>query len=179
MTEIVTPRLVLRPVALTDAARITELSSDITVACMTARIPYPNTLAHVTGWLLSNRTSGERAFATTLDGLVIGVCSYFAETKNDEGEIGYWLGRAYWGQGFATEMTRGVIRHAFATTDRTAVSISHFIDNPASAGVIAKCGFKPAGRRAMHSLGRGAEVVALTYALSRAGAEAQPWYHAP
>lgn len=178
MAEIITSRLILRLVGPTDAARIAELSSDVTVARMTARIPYPNTVDNVTAWMAAANTSRERNFSVMLDGVLIGVCSYFADYKDDQGEIGYWLGKDYRGQGFATEMTRAVIRHAFATTERTAIPISHFIDNPASARVIEKCGFKPVGRRAMHSLGRGADVVALTYVLSRTQAEAQPWYHA-
>jgi RimJ/RimL family protein N-acetyltransferase len=177
MTEIITARLILRPVALVDAARLAELSSDLSIARMTARIPYPNTVANVAAWISASQTSGERNFSVLFDGVQIGVCSYFADAERSD--IGYWLGKAYRGQGFATEMTRAVIKHAFATTPLDSLSISHFIDNPASAVVIAKCGFKPTGRRATHSLGRDADVVALTYLLTRAQAAYQPWYAAP
>ena len=51
-------------------------------------------------------------------------------------------------------------------------------DNPASQRVIAKCGFKPNGRRTLSCVSRGTDVVALTYVLARAAAEAQSWYAA-
>ena len=76
-------------------------------------------------------------------------------------------------------MARAVIQRAFATTDLEQITISHFIDNPASARVIAKCGFKPVGRRTIQSVGRGADVVALTYTLARTDAASQPWYSVP
>ncbi len=178
MVEIATQRLILRTPRTTDAERLSGLSSDLDVARMTTRIPHPNSVANILAWLAGSEAGAEQNFVATLNGEIIGVCSFRQDPDPAIGELGYWVGKPYWGRGYATEMARGLIRHVFATTARTALPISHFIDNPASARVIGKCGFKPVGRRSLHCISRGADVVALTYSLTRAEAEAQPWYHA-
>ena len=46
------------------------------------------------------------------------------------------------------------------------VTACHFVDNPASARVLRKLGFRPTGRiEALHSLGRGAEVQSVRHAI--------------
>ena len=173
MAEIKTARLSLCTVIPEYAPRIAELTSDLDVSRMTARIPHPNRTVDVLSWMAGLGASDEQVFATLHGGELIGVCSYSAH-----GELGYWVGKPYWGKGFASEMARGLIRHVFATTNRDAIPISHFADNPASARVIAKCGFVPTGSRRMFSLARGHEVDARTYRLTRAEAKAQAWWQA-
>ena len=83
----------------------------------------------------------------------------------DDVELGYWIARAWWGQGFATEAVRAVLRLAAALGHRRLVA-SHFADNPASGRVLAKAGFLPTGeRRPRFSQGRGAEAASLAYAI--------------
>ena len=48
-------------------------------------------------------------------------------------ELGFWLGRPWWGHGYATEASRAVVHHGF-NPRLPAFSSAHFIDNPASAG---------------------------------------------
>ncbi len=178
MVEIVTERLVLRPPNSGDVERIAELTSDFDISRMTVRIPFPNPLADVRAWMQSGVASGERAFLATIANDAIGVVSYFPPPHAPQGELGYWVGKPHWGKGYATEMVRALIRHAFLSPDLNEIPIGHFSDNPASGRVIAKCGFKPVGRRTLHSLARGQDVLSLTYRLTRADAEAQPWYRA-
>lgn len=83
----------------------------------------------------------------------------------DDFEIGYWIARPFWGQGFATEAGRGVIEIARLLGHRR-LSAGHFVDNPASGRVLRKLGFVPTGKvRARHSCARGAEVQSVEYAL--------------
>jgi RimJ/RimL family protein N-acetyltransferase len=71
-------------------------------------------------------------------------------------EIGYWYGRPYWGQGYASEALGGFLSEA---RKLGALSSGHFIDNPASGRVLEKNGFAYTGEVvAMFSLGRGARV---------------------
>ncbi|MFT3966369.1 MAG: GNAT family N-acetyltransferase [Sphingobium sp.] len=60
-------------------------------------------------------------------------------------ELGYWVERSHWGLGFATEATRAVMRIARAT-GLIGVRAGHFLDNPSSARVLRKIGFRPTGR---------------------------------
>ena len=174
------PRLVLRPLALADAPRIAEFVGDLDVARMLARVPHPYRQADAEAWIASQATpegsAKEAVFAAALDGALVGACSHIFGKTAGSAEIGYWVGRPYWGQGYATEMTAALLRHGFAARGLGVTTVSHMIDNPASAAVIAKLGFRRTGRRRIGCLARAGEVVVLTYAMTRAEAEAQPWY---
>ena len=83
----------------------------------------------------------------------------------DEVEIGYWIARPFWGQGFATEAARGVLEIA-GTLGYLRVVASHFLDNPASGKVLRKLGFDATGRVIeRHSCGRGEKSPTAEYAL--------------
>jgi RimJ/RimL family protein N-acetyltransferase len=61
--------------------------------------------------------------------------------KMDEPELGYWLGRDYWGKGYATEAGRRVIRHAFEDLGSKAVWCCYYEGNERSKRVQEKLGF--------------------------------------
>ena len=70
-------------------------------------------------------------------------------------EMGYWIARPFWGQGYATEAGEAVLRIARTLGYREVVA-SHFVDNPASGRVLEKLGFETTGRVIMrHSCARG------------------------
>ncbi|MEQ7873987.1 GNAT family N-acetyltransferase [Sphingomonas sp. ASV193] len=80
-------------------------------------------------------------------------------------ELGYWIARAHWGKGYATEATRAVIDMA-RMLRLPRIEAAHFIDNPASANVLAKLGFRPTGLSApRHSCARGGEAMTRLYRL--------------
>lgn len=80
-------------------------------------------------------------------------------------ELGYWIARQHWGQGYATEAGRAVLDVAQMLGHRRVVA-SHFLDNPASGRVLRKLGFVPTGTiRNRHSCGRGGEAPTAEYAL--------------
>jgi len=56
-------------------------------------------------------------------------------------EIGYWLGRRFWGRGIATEALRAVTEHAFAAHDLLRVEAHCFAWNAASLRVLEKAGY--------------------------------------
>jgi RimJ/RimL family protein N-acetyltransferase len=60
-------------------------------------------------------------------------------------EIGWRLVRATWGQGYATEAARPVLRHAQVTLGVREVIADIDPGNTASVGVAGKLGFRPAG----------------------------------
>lgn len=59
--------------------------------------------------------------------------------------LGYAFSPEYWGNGYATEAARRVIRFAFEEMDLEVLSISHFPFNQRSCRVIEKCGFRYEG----------------------------------
>ena len=82
-----------------------------------------------------------------------------------EAELGYWIAQEHWGQGYATEATRAVLGLA-RTLGHRRVSAGPFTDNPASARVLRKAGFRPTGEmRACFSRARGKTVPAAIHAI--------------
>jgi [ribosomal protein S5]-alanine N-acetyltransferase len=156
MRDIITSdRLTLRPLTLADATRVCELVGDFDVSKMLSRAPHPYAMEHAIAWLGTHadvRAAGTDfpyAITTAQDG-VIGAIGLHATTRladsiSDAFELGYWLGKPYWGLGYATEAGRALI--AAYDTDlgpRPLVS-GHFTENPQSGHVLEKLGFHYAG----------------------------------
>lgn len=135
-----TRRLTLRPLIDADAVRIAALAGDWDVARMTGRVPYPYSARAARQWI-DDLAPGEIVFAIDRDGELIGL-SGFTPQDDGDAEIGYWIGKDYWGQGYATEAAKAVIRFGFERCGVRAFHCSHFTDNPASARVIEKLGFR-------------------------------------
>ena len=138
-----TERLVLRAPQLEDAKTIAALANDRQIAENTARIPHPYKLADAKQWIrVGAPRAGEATFLVTLkDGTIIGACGVDLGDEPTP-ELGYWLGRAFWGQGFATEAVRALIDHAFAELDHDALLAGARVTNPASRRILEKCGFQ-------------------------------------
>ena len=60
-------------------------------------------------------------------------------------EIGYWVGRTYWGRGIMTAAVRAVTTYAFTSLDLVRVFALPFTDNAASVRVLEKAGYMREG----------------------------------
>ncbi len=65
---------------------------------------------------------------------------------NRKGEIGYWLGRSFQGQGIMTEACRAVVTHLFDDLDLHRVAIHCASGNEKSCAVAKRLGFIEEGR---------------------------------
>jgi RimJ/RimL family protein N-acetyltransferase len=140
-----TERLVLRAPRFDDAKAIATLVNDRRIAENTLRIPHPYGLADAESFIATaNADDGERAFLITRGAAVLGACG-IARRDGEEPEIGYWLGVAFWGRGYATEAARGVIDHAFGDLGYDCLAGGARVSNPASRRVLEKCGFQWTG----------------------------------
>ena len=142
-----TARLRLRAPQREDAPAIAALANDRRIAENTARIPHPYTLADAEGFLayLEEESETEIAFAITLaDHTLIGICGLRMRQRKSP-EIGYWLGAAFWGHGYATEAARALIDHAFEELGFERLEAGARVSNPASRRVLEKCGFQWSG----------------------------------
>jgi RimJ/RimL family protein N-acetyltransferase len=121
------------------------LANDRRIAENTARIPHPYKLKDAEDFITgANRRGGETVFLITLhSGTMIGACGI--ARQDDVPEIGYWLGNAYWGKGYATEALHAVIDYAFTDLDHQALQAGARVTNPASRRVLEKCGFQWTG----------------------------------
>ncbi len=159
-----TDRLTLRPFRLGDAGDFVALAGDPAVARMTSDIPHPLHVWQCRRWLRQAR--GEVRFAIERDDDLIGGVGYFCHRQR-VGELGFWLGQPYWGEGLATEAARAVVRYAFTDGRLTTLTSANFVDNPASARILSKLSFAANGRMRTMSVARGHEVDGTTWRLDR------------
>lgn len=141
-----TERLCLRPFEMEDAPTVERLAGDRAVAATTLNIPHPYPPGTAADWILSraavwsNGSGLSLAMVDRSTGLLIGAISLTVVPEHRRAELGYWVGRSWWGHGYATEATRGLIDWAFANWPLDRLEARHFHNNPASGRVLAKAG---------------------------------------
>jgi ribosomal-protein-alanine N-acetyltransferase len=163
-----TARLVLRALEPRDAARISLLAGDFEVASMTGTIPHPYTKEMAAEWIASALQGEEgTVLAIEREAALIG-CVGYREDEKGGAELGYWIGKPYWGMGYATEAAAAMVTYAFQDGGLNYLISGHFADNPASARIIAKLGFTAQGERIRDCVAREEKALCLTYRLERA-----------
>ncbi|MBD3728449.1 MAG: GNAT family N-acetyltransferase [Sphingomonadales bacterium] len=157
-------RLFLRPAFPEDWQAILAHVGDERVVRNLARAPWPYGEAEARSFAAMKQDARLPHFLVTLPGRgVIG--SAGLGEYNGKPEIGYWIGRDFWGQGYATEAGRAVLEIA-RTLGHKRLTAGHFVDNPASGKVLRKLGFLPTGKiRQRHSLARASEVASVEFEL--------------
>lgn len=142
---LITKRLILRPLELTDALYFAEqLGDDLEALRQMAQMPVPCTEVAARAWIASRLGPEASVFGILRRGdtRFIGVVGFGGDATMPE--MGYWIGQAYRGQGYATEAILSVVEHA-AAIGVPRVHADTFLDNPASARVLAKAGFVTTG----------------------------------
>ena len=154
--ELRTERLVLRGFTMADAPQVATLAGDREVALNTLNIPHPYEVAEAESWIESQpgqfRRREAATYAVTLasNAGVIGAVGLILDAANRSAELGYWIGRPYWGRGYATEAARAVVAWGFGELALHRIHASHFPRNPASGRVLEKLGMRHEGRLREH-----------------------------
>jgi RimJ/RimL family protein N-acetyltransferase len=162
-----TDRLLLRPIWPEDASALDQAIADEAIVRSFARAP----------WLCAGQDADRiaRAKASPMfpnfivmrrtDGApqLIGSCGL---GERDGGvELGYWIARPFWGQGYAAEAAKAVVGIARALGHQKLVA-RHFTDNPASRRVLRKVGFQAVGQcEQRYSAGRGRDATSALFEL--------------
>jgi len=146
-----TPRLLLRPVTLKDAADIYHYSKDPLVAEHVLWDAHENihqTRAYIR-YILRQYKNGEPssfAIVEKASRKVIGTIGYmWVSQDNASGEVGYSLSRAHWNRGYMTEALKKVIAFGFEELHLNRIEAQHETTNPASGRVMEKAGMRPEG----------------------------------
>ena len=163
-----TARLLLRPGFAEDAPALARAIDDSAIVRNLATAPWPYGLAEAEAHLAAShdpvlprmlileRTAGAPR--------LVGACG-LSRRPSGAVELGYWIARADWNRGFATEAGRALIEIAGALK-LARLEAAHFVDNPASGRVLEKLGFRATGISApRHSCARGQEVTSKLYRL--------------
>jgi len=140
----------LRPFGLRDAPRVQLLAGEREVAAMTALIPHPYPGGAAEEWIAGqarDQAAGrEYTYAVTSsdDATLVGAIG-LRPVATERENLGFWIGRPYWGRGYATAAARAVIALAFSLLDIDTLTASHLTRNPASGRVMEKCGMSLLG----------------------------------
>ena len=147
-----TSRILLRPWRVSDADALFKYASDPEVGPQAGWEPHKSVEESLN--IIRTFFSGEGMWAVVLKetGEAIGCVGYLTAANSNmkinenEGEVGYWIARPYWGQGICTEALQLVIEYCFSVKNFTTLWGDYFPDNPASGRVMEKCGFADTGR---------------------------------
>ncbi len=136
----------LRRFVVGDAPRVELLAGDREVAETTALIPHPYPEGAAAAWLASHGAAvsagTEYTYAITESGGPLVGAIGLRPDPGERENVGYWIGRAYWGRGYATAAAQAIIVLAFEFLDLEAVTASCLVRNPASGRVMEKCGMR-------------------------------------
>lgn len=158
-------RLFLRPGWSEDWPELYAAIADEAVVRNLASAPWPYAVGDAMAFVRREQKHMRPHFLITLPGAdgarLIGSIGLGGDA--DEAELGYWIARSHWGQGYATEAARAVLRLAAALGHRR-IAAGHFTDNPASGRVLEKVGFRWTGEQVLRfSAGRGDVAAARTF----------------
>ena len=147
-----TDRILLRPWRDSDAEALFKYASDPEVGPRAGWPPHKSVEESL--HIIRTIFSGEGMWAVVWkeSAEAIGCVGYLpASSSNlkieeDQGEVGYWIARPYWGMGICTEALGLVIDYCFHTKGLSTLWGTYFPTNPASGRVMEKCGFTDTGR---------------------------------
>ena len=164
MSVLESERLILRPARPSDVSAMTVWLGDYDVAKMLARVPYPYSEGDAENFI-AEASPHRFAIVRKQDGLFMGMIGLHPD---EDYEFGYWLGKPFWGRGYATEAAHRLVTYAFVELDRQTVHAGWFVDNPASGHVLAKLGARHNGSRMRDCRARGRKILCHEMLLTRA-----------
>ena len=141
-----TERLLLRPWRIEDAQALYTYASDPEVGPPAGWPPHDS--VESSRRIIQEVLSAPETYAVCLkDGSPIGSIglklkgSTDMTDREDECELGYWIGKPYWGRGLIPEASRAILRHAFEDLGMGGVWCGYYQGNEKSRKVQAKLGF--------------------------------------
>ena len=143
-----TERLLLRRWEDSDAENLYEYAKDPDVGPIAGWPPHQS--VDESRDVIRNVFQGKEAYAICLktDEKAIGAIELKLNghtdmtDRDDECELGYWLGKPFWGQGIMPEAVKEILRHAFEEIGMTKVWVGYYEGNSKSKRVQEKAGFR-------------------------------------
>jgi len=152
-----TERLTLRPGWPEEAGALARAIGHEAVVRNLARAPWPYGIEDAQAFLALPREAAEPRFQIAeRHGAFRLIGGIGLHREDGQWELGYWLTPNAWGRGYATEAGRAMLGIARDALGITRLRARPFLDNPASARVLAKLGFRETEQGRLFSLARGA-----------------------
>jgi ribosomal-protein-alanine N-acetyltransferase len=146
-----TERLIIRPYKLTDAKGLQRLIGEYIVADTLLNVPHPYEDGMAEEWISKQKSLFEQGSNLNIvithnkQGYLIGGIGLNLHKEHDNAELGYWIGKPYWGNGYCTEAARAVLKYGFEIIGLNRIYAFHYARNPASGRVMQKIGMKHEG----------------------------------
>ena len=146
-----TPRLVLRPFAMSDVDELWPYVSDPELPKMmswSAHTERAETVGFLERRIAALAAGSAVTWAIVRDGRLIGNISLdgimwgFRAWRMDRAELGYWVGRPHWGQGVMSEAALAATQWGFETLGLHKITIGCVEGNHASQRIIEKLGYR-------------------------------------
>ena len=142
-----TERLILRPWTEDDAEDLFEYAKDPDVGPIAGWPPHKDVEESLD--VIKNVLAVEECYAICEKGsnCAIGAISLKLNgntdmtERDDECELGYWLGKPYWGRGYMPEAAIEILRHGFEDLKMTTIWCGYYDGNFKSKRVQEKVGF--------------------------------------
>ena len=139
-----TARLVLRRPIDADLRSLVRIANNWAVARQTESLPHPFTLDHGRVWIAGGATADRRFVIAERDSAeLVGALGLFV--RHEDWEIGFWIAKPKWNQGYATEAVQSAAAFAFDELHLAKLTAAAFADNRAAARVLEKVGFRHLG----------------------------------
>ncbi len=153
---ITTQRLRLRPLTPDDAPSVQRYVGDREIAMNTLRIPHPYPEGAAAEWIGKQQQEFDEgrvvgfAIEQLVDGELAGAIGLELCPEHRRAEMGYWIGKPYWGKGYATEAAQAVLAYGFDELGLNRICAHSFERNPASRRVLEKIGMTREGAARQH-----------------------------
>jgi RimJ/RimL family protein N-acetyltransferase len=160
-TKIETERLILRAFQAGDVADALAYRDDQEFARFLTHIPQPFTRQDAEAFVALNMSEPWQrspTFAVVWQATVIGTVNLGVDTGARTARLGYAIGRAWWGQGIATEAARAVVAWAVEAFDLARICASTDARNVRSQRVLEKLGMQREALRVADHVGRNGEL---------------------
>ena len=145
MKEIRTERLLIKTPEISDKFELTQLINDKDVIKWLSDIPFPYTLNHAEEFIERSQQEALKQesynFMIFHNGKMMGGIG-LRDLYNKSCQVGYWLGKQYWGNGFATEALKSILDFGFGQLNLEKIYAAYKIGNEGSIRVLTKCGFE-------------------------------------
>ena len=165
MIEIKTDRLILKkPKTKQDKISLVSQIGDWEVVKWLANASYPYTDDDLEDYLLIS-DSNQFDLNIFMGKQLIGRVGLTLDGDNYY-DLGYWIGKDYWGKGYATESSKKLLEYALDKLDLPKIKSGYFVGNSASGNVLKKLGFKEVGVEKRYSVSNKKEMDLMLVVLS-------------
>jgi len=153
-----TERLFLRQLEAGDAEALELLINDYDIASTTLNIPYPYPEGGAEAFIIRKAEAAERgdcysfAVISKETNAFMGSIGLQININHKRAELGYWLGKRYWNQGYVTEGAKRVAQFGFEELALNKIHAAAMTKNPASSSVMTKIGMQYEGTFRQHFL---------------------------